>query len=77
MAKKALDPMDKAERVRFIKQQYAKNIALNVERNQPIMDSSSDEELKLDVTQDNVVKKQKTKEHEEQENMFNRDDKFF
>ena len=77
MAKKALDPMDKAERIRFIKQQYAKNIALNVERNQPIMDSSSDEEFKMDVTKDNVVKKQKTKENEEQENMFVRDDKFF
>jgi hypothetical protein len=49
--------MDKAERVRFIKQQYAKNIAMNVERNQPIMDSSSDEEMKMDVTEDNIVKK--------------------
>jgi len=29
------------------------------------MDSSSDEELKLDVSEDNVVKKQKTKENEE------------
>ena len=46
----------------------------------PIMDDSGDEELEIQMEIDHQgipTKKQKTKENEEIENMFYRDDKFF
>ena len=82
-AKAELDaPTDQAERLRNIKQQYIRNIALNCDRNQPIMDDDSDEEMKYEINADQdengtPYKKLKTKENDNVEDMFLRDDKFF
>ena len=52
---------------------------MNSDRNYPIMDDDSDEEMKVEIDEkgEHARKKLKTKENDNFEDMFNRDDEFF
>lgn len=68
--------MTVAEKQKQLHKQYLNNIALNVDRSTPIIDSSGDEEMQMETDAEGNVKIS-TKENDEMDDMFKRDTKFF
>ena len=55
-------------------------MAMHSKREMPLMDSSDDEEMQFQVTKNEMgrpVKKQRIRETDDMENMFDKDGKFF
>ena len=68
--------MTVAEKQKMLHKQYLKNIALNIDRSTPIIDSSGDEEMQMETDADMNVK-MASKENDALEEMFAKDSKFF